>query len=107
MESGELQAILHELKEKLSSLYGDRLADLILYGSQARGDAEDGSDIDVLIVLRDNVISPEDTQKARDIVYELSYDHNTVVRCVCLDHKTFSRGQGPLVRNVLREGIKL
>lgn len=107
MESGELQAILQELKEKLSNLYGDRLADLILYGSQARGDAEDGSDIDVLIVLRDNVISPEDTQKARDIVYELSYDHNTVVSCVYIDHKTFLRGQGPLVRNVLREGIKL
>lgn len=78
-----------------------------MFGSQARGDAEEGSDIDVLIVLRDTSVSPEEEQKARDIVYELSYGHDTLVSCVYMDQAKLARGQGPLVRNVLREGIRL
>ena len=31
--------------------YGDRLVQLVLCGSQARGNAEPGSDIEVLVVL--------------------------------------------------------
>lgn len=107
MQKTELKTILDELKHRLSDLYGDRVAEMILFGSQARGDAEEGSDIDVLIVLRDTNVSPEEEQKARDIVYELSYGHDTVVSCVYIDQERFARGQGPLVRNVLREGIKL
>lgn len=106
LRNEKLKSILTELRNRLSDLYGDRLAELILYGSQARGDAEEGSDIDVLVVLRE-AVSREDTQRARDIIYELSYDHDTVVSCVYVDYETFARGQGPLIRNVLREGIKL
>lgn len=107
MESRELKEILDELKQRLSDLYGDRLVEMILFGSQARGDAEDGSDIDVLMVMRDDSVSAEEKQQARSIAYELSYDHNTVVSCVHMDYRRFARGQGPLVRNVLREGIRL
>ena len=35
----------------MRSLYGTRLAGLVLYGSQAWGEAGDDSDIDVLVLL--------------------------------------------------------
>ncbi|GAB4285398.1 MAG: hypothetical protein Fur0025_16940 [Oscillatoriaceae cyanobacterium] len=41
--------ILSEIKTYLTSLYQERLADLLLYGSQARGDAKPESDIDILV----------------------------------------------------------
>ena len=51
-----------ELSEMLSSLYagleemlGDKLEAMYLYGSRARGDNRKDSDIDVLIVLRDDI----------------------------------------------------
>ena len=50
-----LQPILTRLKKELTDLYGDRLQHLTLFGSQARGDAEPGSDIDVLVVLKSPV----------------------------------------------------
>jgi predicted nucleotidyltransferase len=48
----KIKPILDELREALAAHYGERLAKLVLFGSQARGDAEADSDIDVLVVLR-------------------------------------------------------
>jgi predicted nucleotidyltransferase len=43
--------VLDELKERLSAAYGERLHAVVLFGSEARGDARPDSDIDVLAVL--------------------------------------------------------
>ncbi|HAC65162.1 MAG TPA: nucleotidyltransferase, partial [Cyanothece sp. UBA12306] len=44
----KLQTILTQLKLQLETYYGDHLQRLILFGSQARGDAGPDSDIDIL-----------------------------------------------------------
>lgn len=46
---------LEELKQELVKLYGERLRGIYLYGSYARGDFTEDSDVDVLIVLRGEV----------------------------------------------------
>jgi len=45
-----LKTILARLKRELKNHYRDRLKQLIMFGSQARGDAHPDSDIDVLVV---------------------------------------------------------
>jgi predicted nucleotidyltransferase len=52
MDKEHLRVILGELRRRLTAIYGDRLAKMVLYGSQARGDAGPDSDIDVMVVLR-------------------------------------------------------
>ena len=42
---------VEELTKKTKSIYGDRLKEVILFGSCARGDYTDESDIDVMILL--------------------------------------------------------
>jgi len=49
--SAHLQLILSQLRRALEELYGLRLSSIVLFGSQARGTAVSGSDIDILMVL--------------------------------------------------------
>jgi UTP:GlnB (protein PII) uridylyltransferase len=49
----DIEAIVHEAATALRDLYGDRLRQVLLYGSYARGEADEESDIDLLVVLTD------------------------------------------------------
>ncbi len=50
------------MKQELKQLYGDRLVQLTLFGSQARGDQKLDSDIDILVVLRSQNVHTTESQ---------------------------------------------
>jgi predicted nucleotidyltransferase len=79
--TGELSTILRELKAGLGAIYGPRLLGLYLFGSRARGDAEEGSDIDVAMVLDGFESSGEERRRIGDLAWRLSLAHDCVVSC--------------------------
>ncbi len=101
----ELQAIVAELRDYFERLYGPQLVHLVLFGSQARGDAEPGSDIDVLIVLKGPLNQGEESARASHFLADLSLRFNTVVSCAYMDEERFIHRNGPLLRNIRKEGI--
>ena len=103
----KLTSILAELRSRFEALYGERLVQMILFGSQARSDAEPGSDIDVLVVLKDPVCAGEEIDRTIDFVADLSLQHNEVISCAFIGEKRFKHRHGPLLRNVRREGIRI
>jgi predicted nucleotidyltransferase len=101
----EVQTILSELKARLVELYGERLERLVLFGSQARGDAEPDSDIDVLVVLRGEVRRYEESQRISELRADLSLRHGTVVSCMFVSIGEYTEGGEALFANARREGI--
>jgi predicted nucleotidyltransferase len=51
-----IKQIAEEFKDELQRLYGDEFAELILFGSHARGDFHEESDIDFAVVLKDKTV---------------------------------------------------
>jgi predicted nucleotidyltransferase len=100
-----LRTILSQLRREFEALYRERLVKLILFGSQARGDAEDGSDIDVLVVLKGQVEAGKEIERTIDIVSRLSLENDIVVSCLFIDEDRFLSRNGPLLRNIRKEGI--
>lgn len=104
MTNPNLQTILAELREKLSAHYGDRLAKLVLYGSQARGDAEPDSDIDVLVVLKGEARPLKEIAATGEFVAGISADHNVVLNTLFVSKREYEARQEPVIINAYREG---
>lgn len=102
-----LKPILSGLKQNLSDLYGDRLQHFTLFGSQARGDAELDSDIDVLVVLKPPVNPGEEIRRTSKVVADLSLHHDVVISCTFMDEIEYRSRNGSLLRNIRAEGILL
>jgi predicted nucleotidyltransferase len=103
--SERLQNLLAELQRRFEGLYGPRLVRLMLFGSQARGDAKPGSDIDVLVVLEGPVRPGEGIRRTLDSVADLSLENNVVFSCIFVSRERFETELSPLLINVQREGV--
>ena len=67
----ELKGLLPQLKKILGGIYGDRLKDVILYGSFARGQANNDSDIDLAVVIEGPIHKIKEIDRIYDSIYEL------------------------------------
>lgn len=101
-----IEAPLARLRAELRRFYGQRLVKLVLFGSWARGEAEAGSDIDVLVVLEGPVHPGTEIRNTGEMVARLSLEDGVVISCLFMDAVTYTGG-GPLLRNIRREGAVL
>ncbi len=101
-----VQQIAKEYKEKLQKLYGLELAELILYGSHARGDYHSESDADFAIVLHNPATRPAaEILKTSGIASSLSLKYSIVVSSLPV---SFSKKQTSLQGvycEIRKEGI--
>jgi uncharacterized protein len=105
--SEQLKAILAELRERLTALYRSRLDRIILYGSQARGDAEQDSDIDVLVVLKGEVDVDEELDHISYITSNLTVRHGQLISTVVVTEREYEQRRRPFLDVVNREGVRL
>jgi predicted nucleotidyltransferase len=110
MESGKsmsekVQRIVAELRRRLDSLYGDRLVRVILFGSQARGDAEPDSDIDVMLVFRGTFDRYEESRRVVPITSQLSLDNDVLISTIYMSDDRYRTDGSPLLLNARRVGV--
>ncbi len=101
----DIRKLLKELKEGLNRLYGERLKGLYLYGSYARGDYKEGSDLDVLLVLDDFERAPIELTRTDDLVGDLSLTYEITISLMFMREKDWLTADKPLLRNVRVEGV--
>lgn len=101
----DIREILKKAKVVLQEIYGKRLKGIILYGSYARGEAVEGSDID-LIVLLDNMENPiEELEKCSKQIHQLDLAYDTLISMIPFDLNQYNTRKLPIIMNAKKEGI--
>lgn len=102
-----LHEILAEFRYGLEKIYGPRLASLVLFGSQARGDALPDSDIDVMVVLHGHVNPLAEARCISRFRGDLCLRHSVVITCVYMSAEEAQAADSPLLQNIRAEGVPL
>jgi predicted nucleotidyltransferase len=84
-------------------------ATAILYGSWARGDQNDDSDIDVLVLLDQKHVTPQDEMRVKYPLYELEFETGRIISPLVLSRYDWENRHRitPFFRNIKAEGIVL
>jgi hypothetical protein len=89
----------------LHRLYGEQLVEVVLYGSQARGDAHPDSDVDLAVIL-DEVVSPwEELRRMDDILWRHTLESGLTISATPISRVTWVESRWPLVRAARADGI--
>lgn len=85
--------------------YGKRLDSAYLYGSYARGDNRQYSDLDVLVVLDDFQRRPAEVRRVSALIGDLSLDYEIIISPMFVRENEWKTNKLPLLRNVKAEGL--
>ena len=105
MSHDEVLRIVREFREQLAALYGDRLQGVYLYGSYARGDEREDSDVDIAIVLEGPVDAWEEDRRISEITSDLSLRHDCLLMPFFLSEEEQRQTPCAVHRNIVREGV--
>ena len=103
--STNIRRILKKLKKELIQIYGDQVDSILLYGSRARGDERPDSDIDILVVLKDDFNYSEMLRLSSDLAASLSLENDVVISRAFVSKEQFEHRQTPFLMNVRREAV--
>ena len=108
--SSQLKEILDRVVLSSKEIFGEKLCDVILFGSYARGDYDEESDIDILLVAD---MPTEDMRRYREALDSLSgdllYDYGVLVSIIEKDVETFKKYADvlPFYKKINEEGVKI
>ena len=85
----EVSEIINQFVAEVNKILGDRVKKIILYGSYARGDFNEGSDIDIMILTD---LTDDEIVTCRSKIYHVAYD-------IEFDNN-FDIALSPIVKNI-------
>jgi predicted nucleotidyltransferase len=98
--------ILKRFRAALDTLYGDRIERVVLFGSRARGDAEDDSDYDVAVFVRGLADRWQEVDRIAPLVTDILYEDGAFIHA--MPHRAGSyEDRTSLMPEIRRECIDL
>ena len=106
MEEKPKRQVLNTFKESLNNLLGNSLREIILFGSQARGDGNIDSDYDMLVIAQGPL--KELKKKVREAEWICMEKYNALVSSIIYTPEIWEWAkESPLGWNIQREGEKV
>lgn len=104
----DLMKALGRMCDGLGKIYGKTLESIVLYGSYARGEETDESDVDIALVLKGS----EDSRMhdaMMDLVVDYELENNVVLSVITIEQANYMEWKKvlPFYKNIDKEGIVL
>jgi predicted nucleotidyltransferase len=97
--------LLNRAKAALQNAFGERLRGVVLYGSEARGEAGPDSDVDLLVLLDETPGYVEDLLACIEVLYPLSEQIGRRISARPVPADEYENVECPLYQAAHREGI--
>ncbi|MCJ7576924.1 MAG: nucleotidyltransferase domain-containing protein [candidate division Zixibacteria bacterium] len=100
-----IKHLINKIKEHLIKTYGERIKQVILYGSQVRGETTKDSDVDILVVV-DESLNPFEVRKSlSDLLFDIVLEEGELVSVIAVPEHFFKNYNSPFMLNVKKEGV--
>ncbi len=103
--SDPIKDLIKELKSGLEKKYGSQLKSILLFGSYARGEETEDSDIDIAVILEDFDHACTEIERTGDLVSSLSLKFDTLISLVPIKEKDWLERKTTLISNIKRDGV--
>ena len=99
---------ISKLRERISDTF--HLRQLLLFGSKARGDFSEWSDVNILALIEEEK-NWDNREKLSDIIFEINMEYDTQLTCILENENDWLLEADsiwlPLKDNIVQEGIAL
>ena len=107
MTADRRQKIIQAIGQKAKEIM-PKGSEVILFGSQARGDARPDSDWDVLVLLDKDKVTSDDMDEYSYPLREVGWDLNECINALLFTKKEWHQNiASPFYENVIHDGIRL
>ena len=102
--------IILDFSRQVKRILGDKLSKVILYGSYARGDYRENSDVDIMVLT---TLTDDEIEKIETGIFDLAFDfqmeYGIDISVIIKNEEHFVHWLGalPFYDNVEKEGIVL
>ncbi|MGQ9632006.1 MAG: nucleotidyltransferase family protein [bacterium] len=103
----EIKELIAKIKKHLIARYNDSIKKVIVYGSFARGDATEDSDIDLAIVIADDLDSGKVEEEPEDLLFSILLDERELVSALVIPESMFKNYRSPVILSTKEEGISV
>lgn len=103
-----LNLIKKEIADSCHDVFGDSLVSVLLYGSYARGDYDEYSDVDIAAIVKGERLDLQEKLKdVRKVANELCFNYDVVVSPVVIPEDEYTKylSSSGCYKNIAKEGI--
>jgi predicted nucleotidyltransferase len=99
---------MQELKDLLMTTFPEEIEQVILFGSQVTGEAQEDSDYDILVVVKHDYDWRFKNQ-IYDTTWEIDFKHDilTDIKLISKNELQTLKGKQPFIQSAFEEGVNL
>lgn len=99
----KIERTLSIIREHILKIKGTQ--QVILYGSYAKGEAKEDSDVDILVVVDDDLDPGKVEKELDDFLFDILLKENKLISLIVVKKMMFDTYRSPLLLNIKEEGI--